>query len=272
MAMVTTDNAGKIVNQVAVPGAVPKSLRINLGATTKPTKTKVEQNLLTIREELNEIGRLKESLFQSRGGRGKELLTPVGRMKSGFFELMDRSGALDPELPLGKVVENVEDFLGSKTAPEMRVRIKEFRRIENQVGRIFTKFRKEITGVAGPPEEFERLEEISLSIRKLGPAGMEAAIQVLEDSKRDQQELLKNVFLANNREEFLKALGDRMGTRIDELKVKFRDDDRISRAITEADLAVIEEQEIRRDIVGEERKFVGKEVPQSLIDLLNSID
>jgi hypothetical protein len=114
-----------------------------------------------------------------------------------------------------------------KLGPKDKETLTKFTRMANMTGLVFTTFRKQVTGVAGPPEEFERLEEISLSISKQGETGFRAALGLLQFVNNEERQLL---YLAlsqgllktpKQKAEFRLQQGARMQAHINELAVKF---------------------------------------------------
>ena len=85
-------------------------------------------------------------------------------------------------------------------------------------------FRSDITGVAGPPEEFERLEEISLSISKLGPTGFQAALDLMRELRVEERLLLEQHLegggfkTAAGTDSFRRGQAERVQRRIDDLQ------------------------------------------------------
>ncbi len=254
MDAVSIDKDSKIIGQTPIPGAVPNTLRLDVGGLSKGTRSKVEGRLIELSKNLKELNKLDFALFgPGAGGQGvvgKELLTGLGRLKAGILEFADRFGTFDPDLPLGKVITRAEKFLGGKLSKELKADLQQFRRIENLAGRMLVAFQKEMTGVAGPPETFERLAAISVDIRKLGPVGMREAIGLLQELNQDEQDLLKNSFLASNKEEFIEAMSDRIDTRLDAFKLRIRNNPQLSGAVENAEARAIQNFAIRQRVEG----------------------
>ena len=116
-----------------------------------------------------------------------------------------------------------------KLGPKDKETLTKFTRMANMTGLVFTTFRKQVTGVAGPPEEFERLEEISLSISKQGETGFRAALGLLQFINNEERQLLHLALsqgllkTAKQKAEFRLQQGARMQAHINELTVKFPD-------------------------------------------------
>jgi hypothetical protein len=111
--------------------------------------------------------------------------------------------------------------------PKGKATLAKFTRMANMTGQVFTTFRKEVTGVAGPPEEFERLEDISLSISKQGETGFRAALGLLQFINNEERQLLHLALsqgllkTPKQKAEFRIQQGARMQLHINELEDKF---------------------------------------------------
>lgn len=275
MDAVTFDNSGKLIRQIPVPGAVPKSLKIDVGGLSKGAKTKVQGRMIELGKNINETKKLRKALgFDRKTGDklvSREVLTGLGRIKAGIREVVDRVGALDPDLPLGNAIAKIEKATGIKMTQEARNDLARDRNIENLSGKIVTAFQKDMTGVAGPPETFERLESISVSFRKLGPVGMDVASRLLLNLQQDEMELLKNVFLASNKEEFINAFSEKIDTRLDALEIEVQNSPQLSSAFSSGSIDGRQKFERKSAIRGEGKEVGEGEIPSGLRELLKQI-
>mgnify|MGYP003677324346 FL=1 len=105
--------------------------------------------------------------------------------------------------------------------------LRRFTQMSNLVGQTFTSFRKEMTGVAGSTDEFERLEKMYLSVVQLGPVGFQAALDLLFDLQ-DQERAILQVALNSDKLQtekskaaFRESQALRMTFRINGLKKDF---------------------------------------------------
>lgn len=234
------DNKGNIIGATRIAGeAGSTTSRIEISGPTKGTKTTIQKDLLNLKSQQNDITRLKETVFDEEGG-AQGLFSTLGNIEMSALNRLDRIGFFNPKTTVGSAIKGVSSLLGATDLTEgMKSTLIAYRKATIQIGRIFTKFRKEITGVAGPPEEFERLEEISLSISKLGIVGLRASIEVMEQINQDRIDLLSDTLLAKDDEAFLAALNQRMESRVDGLKIRFGGT-AIGDAIEEADSRALE--------------------------------
>ena len=273
MDAVTFDKSGKLTKQVPIPGAVPKSLKIDVGGLTKGAKSKVQGRMIELGKNINETKKLRKSLgFDRKEGEqsvNREVLTGLGRIKAGIREVADRVGALDPDLPLGNAVAKIDKATGIKMTQSARDDLARDRNIENLSGKIVTAFQKDMTGVAGPPETFERLESISVSFRKLGPVGMDVASRLLLNLQQDEMTLLENVFLASNKEEFINAFSEKIETRIDALELEVQNSPQLSAAFSEGSIEGRQNFERKSNIRGEGK--IGKGISSGLNEMLDSL-
>ena len=180
-----------------------------LGRLQKGTKKKIEAALID-----NEIMALQyEKLGKYLDNpENLNLLSTFGNFDFWQMQKRDRLGNF-----------KFLDFL--KLSKSDQARLRRYTQMAHLTGRIFTAFRKSITGVAGPVEEFKRLEEISLSISMQGPVGFVAAYDLLVSLQEDERTMLRSTLAAGNMLEtpeqkarYREGLIGRINARINALK------------------------------------------------------
>ena len=268
MEAVTFDSTGKLSRREPLPGIIPKSFNITVGGLSKGARNKAQTRLIQIKKSTLELERLEESLRP--GGTGKSLLSTGGKIKNFFFTIADRVGAFDPDTLTGEAIERVGEALGSSAAKDFKAQLEEFTRVSNLAGGIVVAFQKEITGVAGPVETFDRLEAISTSIATRGIVGMIATIKLSKNLLQDEAELLEAGLLARNTKEFIQALDERTQSRIDTLKFEHRDNRGLIAVIEKADAEGVAKFSRTQRLRG--GSSTGRNgVSQGLLDLIDDL-
>ena len=153
-----------------------------LGGLQKGTKKKIEAALIdneTMALQYEKLGKYLDN------PENLNLLSAIGNFDFWLMQKRDRLGNF-------KVLEY------AKLSKSDQLRLRRYTQMAHLTGRIFTAFRKSITGVAGPVEEFKRLEEISLSISMQGPVGFRAAFDLLVSLQEDERTMLRSTLAAGN--------------------------------------------------------------------------
>jgi hypothetical protein len=137
---------------------------------------------------------------------GYKQLNTMGRLSHWRRQVQDRTIGM-----------SVEDELA----------LRRFTQMSNLVGQTFTSFRKEMTGVAGSTDEFERLEKMYLSVVQLGPVGFQAALDLLFDLQDQERSILQSALdsgglqTERSKDAFRESQNARMTFRINGLKEQF---------------------------------------------------
>jgi len=132
-----------------------------------------------------------------------------------------------------------------------------------------TAFQKEMTGVAGPIETFDRLAAISVNLADRGAAGMKATIELARDLINAEQDLITRGISARDSQEFITAMVEKVDTSIDALRIRYQGDDEISDAILEAEAEAVSEFRAQR---GGRTGLKEGEISSTLSNILDSID
>jgi len=267
MDAVTFDSTGKLTQQESIPGAVPKTFKIDVRSLTKGTRTQLEKRSFTLAKNKSELNRLEFEVFGEGGG--KEILSALGALKSFGLKKLDKLGLFDTDTFIGKRVAKIEAITGTKLTKEGKRQLQKFTKVQNLAGKIVTAFQKEMTGVAGPIETFDRLAAISVNLSDRGAAGMQATIELARDLINAEQDLISRGIGARDSQEFIAAMTEKVDTSIDALRIKHQGDKEISDAILEAEAEAVSEFRANR---GGETGLEEGEISSTLSTLLDSID
>jgi hypothetical protein len=153
------------------------------GGLQKRTRAKIEDALVDnelMKAQYDKLGKYLDT------PENLNLLSTIGGFDFWQMQKRDRLG-------------NFKFFNFAKLSKSDQLQLRRYTQMAHLTGRIFTAFRKSITGVAGPVEEFKRLEEISLSISMQGPVGFRAAYDLLVGLQEDERNILRSTLAAGNK-------------------------------------------------------------------------
>lgn len=161
----TFDQQGNLVNRQILGEA---TLAEKIGGVAaeglqKPTQTKLEKDIIDLQTTLIELDAIDKQF-------NEEFFTYKGKGIAYFTALAEKA-----KIPIG---ETRKQFLGEKT------------KFFADAKRVFLKFRKFITGVAGGIEEFKEIAKATIDPESDSPTQFQAKMKSMRDNARRTQNIL----------------------------------------------------------------------------------
>lgn len=159
-------STGQIIPTKHPSARVPStSVTVQTGAVEKSTRGQIEKDVIDLQTTLGELNQINEDY-------NEDFFTYRGRGKAYFTALAEKA-----EVPVSKAAK---DFLSQKT------------KFFADAKRVFLKFRKFITGVAGGIEEFKEIAKATIDPESDSPTQFKAKMT----SMRDNAVRVSNLLLA----------------------------------------------------------------------------